>query len=956
MDPITATQLAASLSQLAKLAVQTVQYLNDIKDVSKDQATLLQEASNVLSLLISLRTRLQQSSSQEDWFLGIRSIGASGGPLDQLRNALNEINLAMSAKDVGYTLKWPLGKAKRKGMLDCIERAKSAISLALQNDTFKCQLLQVLHKDYTQHKKIDRVTPSLTGSLLSTSIGFSKTSSAGGIQFQCLADTPGTAGAGKSVLAAVVLDSLYESFGGDQNVGIAAIYLNRKERDTQSPENVVAAVWAQLLKRYDPINTEVKQLHSEHSNRGTKLSIKDVFPIVERQARTYQSVYIVVDALDETSDSHRTGILSQLNNLGPHVRIMTTSRHIQFDHPDLAASTRLEIRAHDEDLQTYITGRIDGAIRLSRLVPTAPGLKIEILSTVTSSSEGMFLVAKLHLDSIASKTTKKAVRKALDELPETLDDVYREALDRINQQSNDEKQLAERTLMWLTHAYRPFSPWMLQHALAVEPGESHLDPENIPDLDLLLGVCAGLVVFDQQSQIVRLVHYTAQQHFEQNKRFPTAHQQITLTCVGYLLYNEVQALTRSDLRKFLQRPSDDVHAFHLLPYAVSFWYLHAKDSPEDQVEGEIMQLLSRKSSKPQLGLTYPTDVDHSSHTVFHRYPTLCKATFFRLNQTINNLLLEAQDLDAIDKDGFSALRLAVRRGQHDTVKSLLDWGANVEERRAGHDGSTPLLEAISRGSHSITGLLLDAGADPDAADKFGLTPLQRAIQRDDIHVVKLLIKFGADPRISDSGGTISLEDASEWLQRKALNYLPRISNVNAHDSNIPTRRSLHRIIREHHIQWRIFEIEYESSLGCKSVSDAAVVTRRALEFSCGLWQRLLPTLAFAYQASEDQRSKFHMFLSFNGPRYQSLKKSLGDRIDSMLGVNIFNPFYPKVSPTLNSPTNQVLSLPRPPAHPTILYTLYHPTQSPDSDAKPPSASSSPPSPSSPCASAPQTTR
>ncbi|KAL9000265.1 MAG: hypothetical protein Q9188_005707 [Gyalolechia gomerana] len=135
MDLITATQLVASLSQLVNIAVRTVQYLNDIQNASKDQANILQEASNVLSLLISLRTRLQKSSGQEDWFLGIRSIGISGGPLDQLRNALDEINSILSTKDLAHTLKWPLGKNKRKGMLDCIERAKSAISLALHNDT-----------------------------------------------------------------------------------------------------------------------------------------------------------------------------------------------------------------------------------------------------------------------------------------------------------------------------------------------------------------------------------------------------------------------------------------------------------------------------------------------------------------------------------------------------------------------------------------------------------------------------------------------------------------------------------------------------------------------------------------------------------------------------------------------------------------------------------------------------
>jgi hypothetical protein len=50
--------------------------------------------------------------------------------------------------------------------------------------------------------------------------------------------------------------------------------------------------------------------------------------------------------------------------------------------------------------------------------------------------------------------------------------------------------------------------------LAVEPNEAELDLENIPDVEDLLSVCAGLVIIDQESAIIRLVHYTTQEYFE----------------------------------------------------------------------------------------------------------------------------------------------------------------------------------------------------------------------------------------------------------------------------------------------------------------------------------------------------------------------------------------------------------------------------------------------------------
>lgn len=139
MDPVTAVGLVASVSQLIHIAVRSVQYLNDLKDANKDRVQLLQEASNVLPLLISLRSRLEESSGDESWSNGIRSLGVAQGPLDQLRASLEQIaeklEATSSVKTLGRAVQWPFQKKKCKEILDRIDRAKSLINLALQNDT-----------------------------------------------------------------------------------------------------------------------------------------------------------------------------------------------------------------------------------------------------------------------------------------------------------------------------------------------------------------------------------------------------------------------------------------------------------------------------------------------------------------------------------------------------------------------------------------------------------------------------------------------------------------------------------------------------------------------------------------------------------------------------------------------------------------------------------------------------
>ncbi|KAJ7892300.1 hypothetical protein B0H14DRAFT_2267306, partial [Mycena olivaceomarginata] len=56
----------------------------------------------------------------------------------------------------------------------------------------------------------------------------------------------GIPGAGKTVLASVVVNDLKKR-NYAQNVAVACIYLNHKEKDVQNPANLLAGLWRQLV-------------------------------------------------------------------------------------------------------------------------------------------------------------------------------------------------------------------------------------------------------------------------------------------------------------------------------------------------------------------------------------------------------------------------------------------------------------------------------------------------------------------------------------------------------------------------------------------------------------------------------------------------------------------------------------------------------------------------------------
>ena len=70
-------------------------------------------------------------------------------------------------------------------------------------------------------------------------------------------------------------------------------------------------------------------------------------------------------------------------------------------------------------------------------------------------------------------------------LPAELDGTYKEAMARITAQPKQDREIAERALTWITYARRPLSLTGLQHALAISPGTTHLDPEAVVPEPLL---------------------------------------------------------------------------------------------------------------------------------------------------------------------------------------------------------------------------------------------------------------------------------------------------------------------------------------------------------------------------------------------------------------------------------------------------------------------------------------
>ncbi|KAJ7499509.1 hypothetical protein FB451DRAFT_1205699 [Mycena latifolia] len=529
----------------------------------------------------------------------------------------------------------------------------------------------------------------------------------------------GMPGAGKTVLASIVVDTLRTDLARE-DIGVAAIYLNHKETDANSPSMLSASLWRQLVVKKS-ISSTLHQLYNNHREPRTRPTEKDDDTILRSIISEYSRVFILVDALDEYPERQRDALLRRISALG-------TTVNIKIDHifPDSTLDI-LEVRATGHDIRRHIDAQISQSSQFSKLLKTRPGLREEIEAEVAQRSDGMFLLAKLHLDTLTTLLTVKA----------RLNGAYDEVVDRINRQSEGPRKVAWLALSWITNARRPLRPSELREALAVEPNTTALNPDNLLDMDTIIYVCTGLVVCNEEDDTIRLIHYTTQEYMQQiqAQAFPNASTEITMTCITYLSFEVVlQYLQPPSLRSvslfkgwqalFRQHP--------LLDYAIRYCLIYALGEAESNITHSILSFLARCSPWPRL-FSFTGARDARGHTLPSHASRLWIAAAFHLKEICRHLIQE----ESISTN--SELCDAVIRHHTDTIQLLLENGADV----GGAMHAALQRYAQHRDWRDVIKLLVEHGADVNTTGNFG-TALHSASKYGDFEIARLLIEHGVD--------------------------------------------------------------------------------------------------------------------------------------------------------------------------------------------------------------------
>ena len=319
-------------------------------------------------------------------------------------------------------------------------------------------------------------------------------------------------------------------------------------------------------------------------------------------------------------------------------------------------------------------------------------------------------MAVLQLDRILVERTATKILKVLQLLPSRLEETYKEIVARIQNQAEPDNTLGMRVLLWISQSKRPLLVNELRHALAVEweddenPPRS-LDVGNLLDPESLIDVHAGLVIIENESEVIRLVHLTAQEFFLRALEpvFPDADTQISKTCLAYLSFDIFRRGPRvldEELNTRLRR-----HPF--LNYAARYWGVHLRGKPERDLESVALYLLNCPINlMASIQVMHVSDYRHKGYSQYfpQNMTGLHVASIFGLHTLVAKLLLEnSAEVNSRDDRGRTPLSWAAAGGHDAVVTLLLQEGAVVDSR---HDmGLTPLSWAAKKGHDPVMMLL-----------------------------------------------------------------------------------------------------------------------------------------------------------------------------------------------------------------------------------------------------------
>jgi len=337
------------------------------------------------------------------------------------------------------------------------------------------------------------------------------------------------------------------------------------------------------------------------------------------------------------------------------------------------------------------------------------------------------------------------------------------------------------TLYWVSLASRPLSVTEISHALAVrtDSAKKPFDISRICSNNTLLACCMGLVIIDEETSTVRLVHYSLQEFLQNDNdlevspfHIHTGHGLIARTCLTYLRFCQTMTLEmaasclchriyegttiRWEVACMCQSE------FPLFDYASSEWGNHVREGYDTSIGSLAVEWLTAKETASCpcaiMYMSWVRDNYHSRSCPIGWYdydPCIYKSTpdsllvlhciaYFGEHHIWEEVAaaVDPLELNAKDRYGWTPLTWAAARGHELFVKQLLKY-KKIEVDVMDRSEFTPLMHAAWHGNAKVVKQLLaldnSRKVNLNAYDTDRRTAISHAAGRGHCTVIEILL-------------------------------------------------------------------------------------------------------------------------------------------------------------------------------------------------------------------------
>ncbi|KAL7267374.1 hypothetical protein RUND412_010042 [Rhizina undulata] len=386
-----------------------------------------------------------------------------------------------------------------------------------------------------------------------------------------------TAGAGKTMLASSVIDMPRPT-----NYALAYFYCKYGEIDRQRPQSIMSTIVKQLslLGPEGSLPKAVISLYDQQKNGGVEsrpLGLDNSTELIVQLSKPFDQTVIIVDALDECDKKTRHQLMAALKKLRSStkgLKIFITSRNDDDIRIELETESGVFIQLSDNssDIKLFVEAEVEKYVSTKRLLDgkVQPELKQTIIDALTKGADGMFLWVRLQMEHMSQERSETAIRKSLQRLPKDLNATYSIIWDRILDDTDDNRLLAQRTLKWIICAKSPLSMEEIIDAVSITPMKWAEHPvHDGVTITTLLAVCQNLVVFDKELGVLRIAHFSVTEFLLEKLDIGEAHTFAAEVCLT-LLCSENHVKTNRQTENYI------LANYALRHYVMKNWAEHIR--------------------------------------------------------------------------------------------------------------------------------------------------------------------------------------------------------------------------------------------------------------------------------------------------------------------------------------------------------------------------------------------